>query len=94
MPRQPGPNDFHFENGVMLPGLGADEPDDITKEQVLADAKANFEKEALLAKLALDLQANAEKLDERQEALDQKEAELVRRDRRIRELEAQLEAKA
>lgn len=90
MARQPGPNDFHFaasDSGtlVMKPGLGEDEPDELTKEQVLADAEANARREDALDRAAKELATEAE-------TLDRKAAELEERERKLREWEQKLSA--
>ncbi|MDB4876460.1 MAG: hypothetical protein JWM41_2906 [Gemmatimonadetes bacterium] len=90
----PGPNDFHFaptgENGTLtlMPGLGADEPDDLTKEQMQADAQANRDREAALDRAAEAIRDEAASLERKQEEMDRREDELKRREARIRELEA------
>lgn len=92
----PGPNDFHYESDpttgalVMLPGLGADEPDEITMASLRADAEANrATREALERAQA--------KMAEEASALEAMEADMLAREQALAEREArlaQLEASA
>lgn len=90
--REPGPNDFHVVNGVLMPGLGADEPDDLTKDEIMASAVENQKKEAALARAQAELEANASALDERATDLESRESSLAAREAALAAREKELDA--
>src|SRR4051812_45199957 len=85
MARQPGPNDFHFESGVMMPGLGDDEPNEMTRERIIKDAEENAEREAAILRASAELAKEADTLERTKEDLDAREAALEARERALRE---------
>lgn len=70
----PGPNDFHFDKGVLKPGLGAGDPRNGTATLREAPRPDGRTAEAKRLK-ALD--AMAEKLDAEREALRKEKAEFA-----------------
>ncbi len=94
--RNVGPNDFHYvlKDGamVMQPGLGADQPDDLTMDRLRADAQAVLEKEEAVRRAAKQLAIEAEQIDARASDLDARQAEIDAREARLAELEAKLAA--
>lgn len=88
--RNPGPNDFHFEQVdgeglVMKPGLGDDEPDEMTSERVRRESDENARREAALNRAADELAKEAEILERQKQDLEDRERRIADRERALRE---------
>jgi hypothetical protein len=79
----PGPNDFHIENGVQKPGLGADEPSVKERAKMAEASEAERRRHEAIARTEQLLQTEAE-------LLEQKRVALEARENRLRELERDL----
>jgi chromosome segregation ATPase len=73
----PGPNDFHFDGGVMKSGLGPDEPSETQKVSAAGAAEEHRRREEALASTAAEIRNEARALEERRTAIDRQEADLA-----------------
>lgn len=78
--RVPSGNDFNYESGTLEPGLGSEQPDEITMDRLHADAAANEARQLVLDQQAQDQRVAQDQLATKLDELDRREAELLRRE--------------
>lgn len=86
----PGPNDFHFDNGVQKPGLGADEPSEKDRIARLAASEQAQEREAALQRAAGELELESKRIEDKEQDLNAMAEALAAREAALAAREAEL----